>query len=88
MTRSQFLGLFAIPFLSKIDLLKKDKLSGRGLLYQIRENESVFNVKKIQSRIDFLRKYPLSEKECFRITKNEPWMHNYQRLVKNNIETE
>ena len=72
MTRTQFLGLFAIPLLPKIDL----------------EQEChVFNVKKIKERIAFLRKYPLTEAECFRIIEKEPWMRNYQRLVKNNIET-
>lgn len=49
MNRSQFLSLFAIPFLPKVDLP---------------ETKPAFNVKKIQERIDFIRKYPLTEKEC------------------------
>ena len=52
MTRTQFLGLFAIPFLPKIDLEEKGK--------------SVFNVKKLKERIAFLKKYPLTEAECLK----------------------
>jgi len=50
MTRTQFLGLFAIPFLPKIDL---------------EQEGHVFNVKKIKERLAFLRKYPLTKTECF-----------------------
>lgn len=46
MKRSQFLGLFAIPLLPKIDLSDND-------------NKSVFNVKKLKERIEFLKKCTL-----------------------------
>lgn len=51
MNRTQFLSLFAIPFLPKVDLSENDK--------------PTFNVKKLQERIVYLRKYPLTEEECW-----------------------
>jgi hypothetical protein len=51
MTRTQFLSLFAIPFLPKVDLSEKGK--------------PVFDVERLQKRIDYLKKYPLTEREAF-----------------------
>lgn len=51
MNRAQFLSLFAIPFLPKVDLSENDKCP--------------FNVELIQKRIDFLKKYPLTENDAF-----------------------
>ena len=52
MTRTQFLGLFAIPLMPNINLEQ--------------ETRHVFNVKKLKERIAFLKKYPLTEEEAFK----------------------
>lgn len=49
MTRTQFLSLFAIPFLPKVDLPEKSKL--------------FFNVELIQKRIDYLKAHPSEIRE-------------------------
>lgn len=58
MNRAQFLSLFAIPFLPKVDLSENDKCP--------------FNVELIKKRLDFLKKYPLTEKEAFPCKNDKP----------------
>jgi hypothetical protein len=49
MNRTQFLSLFAIPFLPKVDLSEKGKCP--------------FNVELIQKRIDYLKAHPSKVRE-------------------------
>ena len=71
MKRSQFLasllGVVAAPFVAKEVLAKE-------------EGKPVFDVERIQRRLDFLRKYPLSEKECWRPEEYMPFK-NYGIMI-------
>lgn len=73
MTRTQFLSLFAIPFLPKVDLSEKSK--------------PAFDVKRLQARIEYLEKYPLTEEECWPPEKVLKMYRETGNLVWNNNKT-